>query len=157
MKKRRLKRIGLGILVGTLFGMRGLQSAEAVNNEWWTDTPETLVTGQIKTTDIEDNETIGTVDNYYIINGNGKLGLNNRENAILTVSQGTVNYSEVNGGIIEVSAHGYSDHTNFGSTTHTRVLGGGMLWVMGTAKDNQIYDSLCMLLTQAFFGLTMVM
>ena len=61
VKKRRLKRIGLGILVGTLFGMRGLQSAEAVNNEWWTDTPETLVTGQIKTTDIEDNETIGTL------------------------------------------------------------------------------------------------
>ena len=151
VKKRRLKRIGLGILVGTLFGMRGLQSAEAVNNEWWTDTPETLVTGQIKTTDIEDNETIGTVDNYYIINGNGKLGLNNRENAILTVSQGTVNYSEVNGGIIEVSAHGYSDHTNFGSTNHTTVRGGGMLWVMGTAKDNQIYDSTLYVANAGFF------
>lgn len=102
----------MGILAGTFLGMGGMKSAEAINNAWWTDTPETLVTGQIKTTDIEDNETIGTADNYYIINGNGNIGLNNRENAILTVSQGTVNYSEVNGGIIEVSAHGYPDHTN---------------------------------------------
>ena len=85
VKRRRLKSIGLGILAGTFLGMGGMKSAEAINNAWWTDTPETLVTGQIKTTDIEDNETIGTVDNYYIINGNGKLGLNNRENAILTV------------------------------------------------------------------------
>ena len=152
VKRRRLKSIGLGILAGTFLGMGGMKSAEAINNAWWTDTPETLVTGQIKTTDIEDNETIGTADNYYIINGNGNIGLNNRENAILTVSQGTVNYSEVNGGIIEVSAHGYPDHTNFGSTNHTTVRGGGMLWVMATANDNKIYDSTLYVANAGFYS-----
>lgn len=40
---------------------------------------------------------------------------------------------------------------NFATTNHTTVRNGGMIWVLGTANDNKIYDSTLYVANAGFY------
>ena len=143
-------------VVGILSLVLATQGLTVQASEYWSEEPEMIEIGQQKSVSIGEDQTMGDETNHFVVNGNGKLGLDNRENSNLYIGQGTVNYTEVNGGIVQVGAWGYHGggeliKTNFATTNHTTVKNGGMIWVLGTANDNKIYDSTLYVANAGFY------
>lgn len=81
-------------IIGILSFAFTVQGLAVQASEYWSEEPETIEVGQQKSVWIDENQTMGDKTNHFVVHGNGKLGLDNRENSNLYIGQGTVNYTE---------------------------------------------------------------